>query len=146
MIAYLFLGVGGLGTGGVVIAVRYGYGPVEATRKAIEGSGLRRITARQLRHELRQTDHQLAGARQYIAGLERDRGELSALLEQSEDRHREQNEGLRQEITELRAALDNARAMRQLHPGPSPADEASALPDSAQEFADQTALAWRASA
>ncbi|WP_432169115.1 hypothetical protein [Streptomyces sp. 1222.5] len=146
MIAYLFLGVGGLGTGAVVIAVRYGYGPVEATRKAIEGSGVRRITRGQLRHELRQARHQLAGAGEYIAGLERDRGQLSALLETAEDRHREQTEGLRSEITELRAALDNARAMRQLHPGPSPADDASALPDHVQEFADQTALAWRASA
>lgn len=50
------------------------------------------------------------------------------------------------ENTQLRAELDNARAMRQLLPGPSPADDASALPDSVQEFADATATAWRASA
>lgn len=50
------------------------------------------------------------------------------------------------ENTQLRAELDNARAMRQLLPGPSPADDASALPDEAQEFANETATAWRASA
>ncbi|MET7477960.1 hypothetical protein ABZT17_26835 [Streptomyces sp. NPDC005648] len=45
----------------------------------------------------------------------------------------------------LRADLANATAMRQLLPGPSPADDASALPDELQEFADATATAWRAS-
>ncbi|MFI5973584.1 hypothetical protein [Streptomyces sp. NPDC051452] len=146
MIAYLFLGVSGLGAGAVVVAVRYGYGPIEAARKAFEGSGARRITSRQLRDELRQARHQLAGAGQYIAGLEVDRGELSALLEQAEGRHLQETAGLRRQITELRAALDNAHAMRSLHLGPSPADDASALPDGVQEFADQTATAWRASA
>ncbi|MFI1767473.1 hypothetical protein ACH41H_36240 [Streptomyces sp. NPDC020800] len=146
MIAYLFLGIGGLGTGLAVVAVRYGYGPAEAARKAVEGSGVCRITARQIRHELRQTQHQLAGAGQHIAGLERDCRELSALLEKADDRHQEKTTGLVRENTELRAALENARARRRLLPGPSPADDASALPDQVQQFADETATAWRASA
>ncbi|MEU9208490.1 hypothetical protein AB0D27_11185 [Streptomyces sp. NPDC048415] len=50
------------------------------------------------------------------------------------------------ENLQLSADLANARAMRQKLTGPSPADDASALPDYAQEFANQTASAWRASA
>lgn len=50
------------------------------------------------------------------------------------------------ENTQLRADLDNARAMRQLSAGPLPPDDASSLPDDVQEFVDATATAWRASA
>ncbi|MET7776267.1 hypothetical protein ABZU94_10685 [Streptomyces mirabilis] len=50
------------------------------------------------------------------------------------------------ENTQLRADLDNARAMRQLSAGPRPPDDASCLPDDVQEFVDATATAWRASA
>ncbi|MFI6248987.1 hypothetical protein [Streptomyces sp. NPDC051016] len=166
MIPYTFLSVAGLGVALVVAAVRYGYSPAEAARKAVEGSGLRRITARQLRHDLRLARHELAGADEYVEALERDRRELSALLEQRSgelDTAKEQlTKAVRQiaerdeqlaafdatcaENTRLRAQLDNAQAMRQLYPGPSPADDASALSDEAQEFVNQTPTAWRASA
>lgn len=162
MIACACVVVAGLGVVEIV-AIRYGYGPVQVARKAVEGSGVRRITSRQLRHELRLAQHQLAGAGQYITGLENDRQELSGLLEQRTgelDTLKEQLAKAGQQIVErdqqlaafdatcaentrLRAELDNARAMRQLHPGPSPADDASALPDAVQEFVDATATAWR---
>jgi predicted RNase H-like nuclease (RuvC/YqgF family) len=166
VIGYAFLSVGCLGTVLVVAAVRYGYSPAEAARKAVEGSGVRRITARQLRHNLRLAEHELAGAGEYISRLERDRRELSALLEQRSaelDSAKEQLAKATRQIherdqqldafdatcaenTSLRAELDNARAMRQQLPGPSPADDASALPDDVQEFVDATAGAWRAGA
>ncbi|MFJ8153893.1 hypothetical protein [Streptomyces sp. NPDC094468] len=159
MIAYAFAALAALGVAVVVVAVRYGYGPVEGARKAFVASGGRRVTARQLRHELRIAEHQLAGAAQYIAGLERDRRELSVRLEQAASQLDETKDALTEaekqlkafdstcaENTRLRAELDNARAMRSLHPGPSPADDASALPDSAQEFVDATAGSWRATA
>lgn len=44
---------------------------------------------------------------------------------------------------ELSSALANATAVRQLYPGPSPADDASALPDELQEFVNESATAWR---
>lgn len=166
MIAYAFLGVAGAGVGLLVVAIRHGYGPVEAICRAMDGTGVRRLTARQLCHELRLARHELAGAGEYIGRLERDRRELSGELERITD----QLHGTRADLdkaglhiadleeqlagfdatcvenTWLRAALANATAMRQLLPGPSPADDASALPDHVQEFADQTATAWRASA
>ncbi|MET9081397.1 hypothetical protein ABZX77_05750 [Streptomyces sp. NPDC004237] len=166
MIAYAFLSVGGIGAALIVVAVRYGYGPAEAARKAIEGTGARRITARQLRHELRLAEHQLAGVEHHIADLKRDRRELSDLLEQRGGDLDDLKEQLAKAVlqiaerdeqlaafdatcaenTRLRAELENATAMRSLLSGPSPADDASALSDDAQQFIDQTRTAWRASA
>ncbi|MEU1596165.1 hypothetical protein ABZ468_25730 [Streptomyces sp. NPDC005708] len=128
----------------------------QGARKLVRASGVHRLTARQLRHELRLAEHQLAGAGEYIAGLERDRGELSAELDEAnemlvkvaqrvvdlEGQLREAAQ-LRETNKALRAELANDRAVRPLQPATGP--DASALPDGEQEFADQTATAWRAS-
>ncbi|MGW0583523.1 hypothetical protein ACWD25_48195 [Streptomyces sp. NPDC002920] len=97
MIAYVFLGVSGTGVALVIAAVRWGHSAADLARHLVEGSGTRRITARQARHQLRLTRHELAGAGEYIGRLERDRRELSAGLER-----------LTGERGELRAALEKA--------------------------------------
>jgi len=156
VIEYAFLGVSGLGVGLFGAAVRYGHSPVDVARKLVDGSGARRVTARQLRHELRLTRHELAGAGQYIHGLEQDRRDLSAQLERRStqlvqatkriadlEAEAASHGAVRDENTRLRSELANATAVRPLLASQPPADDASALPDDAQEFADQTATAWR---
>jgi hypothetical protein len=134
VIEYAFLGVSAIGTGLVVVAIRYGQGPTDAARRLVDGTGVRRITARQLRHQLRLTEHELAGAGQYIGGLEQDRRELSGTLERVSGELADANtmlvnvarrvvdlEGqvhemgqLREKNTELRAQLANLTAVRPL--------------------------------
>lgn len=156
-LACVFLGIGAFGVVLMVVAVRYGHSPADIARKLADGSGVRRVTARQLRHELRLARHELDGAGQYIGGLERDRRELSALLEHRGKALAEAANrivaleadvadlaALRKENTRLHSALANATAVRPLA-APTAAD-ASALPDGAQEYADQTTTAWRARA
>jgi len=55
-------------------------------------------------------------------------------------------DALREENFQLHSDLANATAVGQPSRGPSPAAIAGALSDSAQEFANATATAWRASA
>jgi hypothetical protein len=81
------------------------------------------------RKELDETAEHLVAARTRILDLEEQLGPFDRLCADN---------------TRLRAELANARAVRSLYPGPSPADDASALPDGVQEFVDDTATAWRA--
>ncbi|MGW1796874.1 hypothetical protein ACWCQN_12895 [Streptomyces sp. NPDC001984] len=107
-----------------------------AARKLVHAGGAHRLTARQLRHELRLAEHQLEGAGHYIAGLERDRRELSAELERVRGELDDANatlvkaadrivelEGQQHEVAQLREAntalkaqLSNVHAVRPLPP------------------------------
>ena len=159
MIAYM-LPASVVGASSVIVATRYGQSATDRARLFIKGPGLRRLTARQLRHELRLTRHELAGAGEYIRRLEQDRrasegvaaerDDLKAALERAGLRIADLEEQLRdagrihEQNTALTSALANVHAIRPLLP--APAHEASALPVDEQEFADDTATAWRARA
>ncbi|GHA01036.1 hypothetical protein ACFOOM_12445 [Streptomyces echinoruber] len=149
MIAYVFLSVGVVGAGAAVyFAAPAGRG---AHRLVQPRSALRKDIAR-LEAEADRLACQLMSA---LAGRQealRERDDaLKALAEASRQIADLQKQlgafdQLCAENTELRAELANATAMRQLRRDSSPAGDASALPDAAQEFTDTTATAWRASA
>jgi hypothetical protein len=149
VIGYLFLSAGAIGS---AVAV-YSAAPA--------GHGVHRYVApRQMlraeaaRHEAEADGLacKLHGLTSELDGVMAERDEAIALLGKAERLVTDLEEqlvafdALCAENTQLRADRDNARAMRQLLPGPSPADDASSLPDELQEFADETAVAWRASA
>jgi hypothetical protein len=149
VIAYVFLAVGALGTAGVAYSV------------APAGRGVHRLVVPRavLRAEAARCDAQaedlackLVGLAAELDGVREELGNALADKEKAERQIAELQEQLAAfdatcaENTRLRQDLANARAMRSLHTGPSPADDASALPDELQEFADETPTAWRASA
>ncbi|MER5909543.1 hypothetical protein ABT124_03305 [Streptomyces sp. NPDC001982] len=74
-----------------------------AALRLVHASGAHRLTARQLRHELRLAEHQLTGAGHYIAGLERDQRELCAELE----RVRGQRDGLNEDQEKARLRIED---------------------------------------
>jgi predicted nucleic acid-binding Zn-ribbon protein len=149
MIGYLFLALGTAGTAAVLYYVapaargthryvvpratlRTGIARLEGERDTQDGK-LLGITA-----ELNGTYDELRDA---LIGKESAEQRVTDLEDQLKD-----YDAVRAENTRLTSALANATAMRQLLPGPSPADDASALPDELQQFADQTSAAWRARA
>ncbi|MFJ9114435.1 hypothetical protein ACIRJO_02680 [Streptomyces sp. NPDC102394] len=149
MIGYLFLALGGVGTVGVL----YYLAPAShgAHRYVVPRATLRADVARK-DAQIEDLDSKLVGV---CAELEGAYAELRDALVDKEKAEQQvagleeqltSFDALCQENTQLRAALANATAVRQLYPGPSPADTASALPDELQQFATQTATAWRARA
>ncbi|WP_128803678.1 MULTISPECIES: hypothetical protein [unclassified Streptomyces] len=149
MIAYLLLSLGTAGTA----AVLYQVAPAArgAHRYVVPHSVLRAEAAR----KDAQADELACKLVGLCAELDGAYEELHTALtgkESAEQRIKELEQQLKAfdaicaENTQLRSDLANARAVRQLWPGPSPADDASSLPDELQQFADQTATAWRARA
>lgn len=149
MMTYAFLTVGTLGTAACMYAV------------APAGPGAHRLvmTRRQLRAdcarrqaEAEELSCKLVGLASEHDAVTAERDEAREQLGNAEQLVADLEEQLRTfdatcaENTQLRADLANARAMRQLTAAPSPAPDASALPDDVQEFVDQTATAWRKSA
>ncbi|MFE6362925.1 hypothetical protein ACFVP3_23365 [Streptomyces sp. NPDC057806] len=145
MIGYLFLSAGTCG----FIAVGYFVIPA--------GRGLHRyvVPRAQLRAEAaKSTEHaeelacKLVALASELDAVTAQRDELTSALEKASLRIADLEEQLhdadqlRGENTALKAALDNARAIRPLQP----VHDVSALDDSAQEFTDLTATAWRARA
>ncbi|MHC3474643.1 hypothetical protein ACYF6T_38940 [Streptomyces sp. 7R007] len=149
MIGYVLLTLGTTGTAGVLYAVApAGRG---AHRYVVPRSVLRAQAARK-DAQIEELACKMIGL---AAELDGAYDELRSALtgkEAAEQRVTELEEQLKAfdqlcaDNMQLRADLANATAMRQLLPGPSPADDASALPDHVQEFADVTATAWRAEA
>lgn len=149
MIAYVFLALGTAGTAGMIYAV------VPA------GRGLHRyvvprsvLRAEAARHEATAAELacKLVGLASEHDAVAAQRDELSAALEKAGLRIGDLEDQLRAfdstcaENSRLRADLANATAVRSRLPGPSPADDAGALPDELQEFVSETATAWRARA
>ncbi|MFD1656947.1 hypothetical protein ACFSL4_01530 [Streptomyces caeni] len=116
MIAYVFLGGGCTGVGLLIAAVRYGRSAADIARRIVDDGGARRITARQLRHELRLARHELAGAGEYITRLKQDRRELSGALEHAHGRTDDltaQLEKAARQIAELDEQLRDADQLRE---------------------------------
>ncbi|MCI3277476.1 hypothetical protein [Streptomyces cylindrosporus] len=149
MIGYVFLAIGSAGTAAVAYCV------------APTGRGLHRyvVPRSQLRAQIVFCDNEndelvckLIGLAAEVDGAYEELREALTGKEKAEQQVADLEEQLKAfdalcaENTELRARLANATAVRQMLPGPSPADDASALPDELQDFVDQTASAWRATA
>lgn len=149
MIAYLFLALGTAGTAAaaywVVPAARGAHryvvprSQLRATIAALEARDDDRVCKLlALTSELDGTYDELRTA---LASLETSERRAADLARQVADAAE-----LRQEVTQLRAALANATAVRPLPPARADDADASVLPDAAQEFTDTTATAWRVSA
>ncbi|MFJ2004743.1 hypothetical protein [Streptomyces chartreusis] len=146
MIAYLFLGLGAAGAAGVI----YYLAPAGRGlhRYVVPRSVLRAeaVTSTAAADELACKLVGLASEHDAVCGQ---RDDLVAALEKAGIRIADLEDQLRAfdmtcaENSRLRSELANATAMRSALPGLSPADDASALPDALQEFADQTTTAWR---
>lgn len=147
MIGYLLLAVGGAGT----IAALYFVAPAShgAHRYVVRRAALRADLARK-DAQIEELDTKLVGICAELEGAYIELQDALTGKEKAEQQVADLEEQLKsfdalcEENTQLRAALANATAVRQLYPGPSPADDASALPDDLQQFADQTATAWHA--
>ena len=149
MIGYVFLTLGSLGTA----AVGYTVAPAgRGLHRYVVPRSVLRAEAAQEAATAEELAGKLCGLASEYEGVAAERDVLLALLGRAERLIADKEEqllafdALCAENTQLRADLDNARAMRQLLSGPSPADEASALPDDLQDFADMTVGAWRATA
>ncbi|WP_406168965.1 hypothetical protein [Streptomyces sp. NBC_00996] len=149
MIGYVFLSVGALGT--AVVAYHLAPAGRGAHRYVVPRAVLRAEAARSTA-AADELACKLIGLASELDATTVERNDFKAALEKADLRIAELEEQvcdrdqLREANTALKAALNNAHAIRPLVPGPSPADDASALPDEMQEFANQTATAWRASA
>ncbi|MGP4085445.1 hypothetical protein [Streptomyces sp. KR55] len=146
MIGYVFLSVGVAGT----VAFVYFMAPA--------GRGMHRYVAprSELRAEAARSSAEaeelackLVGLASELDAIGGERDDLKAALEKAGLRIAELEEQLRdadqlrETNTALKSQLANVTAIRPLRPAD---DGVSALPDDAQEFADQTATAWRARA
>ena len=149
MIGYVFLSAGVVGTGAFAYFVSpAGRGAhrlvvprfvlAAQCRRLDSENGRLSATAATLLTERQTARRELDDVREDLAKAGLRIGDLEEQLAPFDE--------LRQENTRLRSELSNARSMRQLSAGPAPADDASALPDDVQQFVDDTATAWRASA
>lgn len=149
MIGYLLLALGGTGT---AAAFYYAAPAARGTHRYVVPRPVLRATITGLEEQLADRDTKLVGINAELNGAY---DELRDALIGKESAEKQAAE-LEQELTafdavcadntRLRAELANATAVRQLYPGPSPADDASAMPDELQQFANQTSTAWRARA
>lgn len=149
MIAYLFLA---LGTAGTAAAAYWVVPGARGThRYVVPRSQLRAvIAALEARDDDRvckllalasELDGTYGELRTALASLDISERRAADLARQVADAAE-----LRLEVNQLRAALANATAVRPLPPARADDTDASVLPDSAQEFTDTTATAWRVSA
>lgn len=146
MIGYILLALGGTGT----VAVMYYVAPAArgAHRLVVPRATLRTDIANR-EEQLAERDGKLLGINAELNGAYEELRDALIAKEAAEQRVAALEDQLKDyaalsaENTRLGAELANATAMRQMLPGPSPADDASAMPDELQQFADQTFTAWR---
>ncbi|MFJ2719425.1 hypothetical protein [Streptomyces sp. NPDC087437] len=150
MIAYVFLSVGVAGVG----AVAYYMAPAGrgVHRYVVPRSVLRAEAARHAAAAEEATSKLVGLAVEFDAvsverdDLKADLDKAGQRIEELEDQVRDRDQ-LRETNTALEAALANSRKVSQLPPhGDTPPPSASALPDHAQEFVNDTTTAWRARA
>ncbi|MFD4830193.1 hypothetical protein ACFWPV_10110 [Streptomyces uncialis] len=162
MIEYGFLAVGMSSVVYCTVALRGGPLPGARYVRGIAGSGVHRITRGQLQHDNRMLRHQLAGAAQYIGGLDHDRQMLSLDVETARDKigalveqltkaelrigdltdQLRECDGLRIENTRLQADLANALSVHTVGAAPPPVHVATDWRDREQEFLNGTPV-WR---